>query len=75
MTTDPTQAACWRFDPVQQRRGLLWGAYWAPVYIDESSGAFPPDVDSVPLPAWTTTTVTSEGAILFNNATLTNCVF
>ncbi|MGH8040990.1 MAG: hypothetical protein ACREPN_02975 [Rudaea sp.] len=76
-TTDPTQTACWRFDPVQQRRGLLWGAYWAPVYIDESGGATPPDVDAPPspLPAWTTTTVTTEGAILFNNATLTNCVF
>jgi hypothetical protein len=72
-TTDPTQAACWRFDPIQQRRGLLWGAYWKPVYIDESSGAAPPDVDSVPLPAWTTTTVTYEGSILFNTPTLTNC--
>ncbi|MBS0569414.1 MAG: hypothetical protein JSS28_02310 [Proteobacteria bacterium] len=73
-TTDPTQPACWRFDPIQQRRGLLWGSYWAPVYIDESSGSPPPDVDSVPLPAWTTTTVTPEGTILFNNTTLNNCV-
>jgi hypothetical protein len=72
-TTDPTQPACWRFDPIQQRRGLLWGAYWAPIYIDESSGATPPDVDSVPLPTWTTTTVMSEGSILFNTPALTNC--
>jgi hypothetical protein len=79
-TTNPSATACWRFDAVLQRRGLIWGLDWHPMYVDQSAGAFPPDVDSpspspLPLPAFTTTTLRSDGVVLFNNSSLSNCSF
>jgi hypothetical protein len=74
-TTDPTSAACWRFDPAQKRRGIVWGFDWHPLYIDETSGATPPDVDKVSLPAFTVTTLRNDGVVLFNNTSPTACSF
>lgn len=79
-TSNPSASACWRFDPVLQRRGLVWGLDWHPLYVDQSSGAPPPDVDAaspapLPLPTFTTTTLRNDGTVLFNNASLGSCTF
>ncbi|MCE7950624.1 MAG: hypothetical protein DYH18_05885 [Xanthomonadales bacterium PRO7] len=76
-TTDPTQPACWRFDSVAQRRGLVWASAgdWWPLHIQTANAQNTPDVDSVPLPVFTATTFIQGGTVDFNSATLTACPF
>ncbi|MGH8041715.1 MAG: hypothetical protein ACREPN_06690 [Rudaea sp.] len=76
-TTDPTQSACWRFDSVAQRRGLVWASAgdWWPLHVQTANAQNTPDVDSVPLPAFTTATFIQGGTVDFNSPTLAACPF
>lgn len=60
----PSASEYWCFDPVQRRRGIAFGEIAQPLYYSFVDGT---DVDSIPLPAWTTTTVRGGGEIRFNN--------
>jgi hypothetical protein len=71
----PTGVDTWCFDPIQKRRGLLWGDIAQPIYWSTSAGAGDgPDVDSVPLPVFSSATPRDGGEIKFNDAgALQNC--
>jgi len=72
--TPNASSPCWRSDPVQQRRGVVWGSVWWPFHLNVNAPSFgfpdedvPPDVDSAALPAFTTAAVRSGGVVTFNN--------
>ncbi|MDL1869517.1 hypothetical protein FBQ98_08835 [Gammaproteobacteria bacterium PRO6] len=67
----PTAAEYWCFDPVQKRRGIAFGDIAQPIYFSILDGT---DVDSVPLPPWSSAQVRDGGEIKFNDAgALANC--
>lgn len=70
----PTTPEYWCFDPIQKRRGQLFGAVAAPLYLPDGSGGGATDVDSVPLPTFTGTVPLSSGTVRFDtDATLVAC--
>jgi hypothetical protein len=71
----PTAPQYWCFDPVQRRRGQLFGTPDVPLYLAPFGGASSAsDVDSVPLPAFAGTTPLTTGTIHFDtDATLQSC--
>ncbi|MGH8042280.1 MAG: hypothetical protein ACREPN_09585, partial [Rudaea sp.] len=63
----------WCFDPIQQRRGQLFGAPDIPLFINLSLTTAS-DVDSVPLPAFSGTVPLATGTNRFDtDVTLVNC--
>lgn len=67
----PSASEYWCFDPIQKRRGVAFGEIAQPIYYSIVDGT---DVDSAPLPPWTTTAVRNGGENRFNEpGTLQNC--
>ena len=74
----PTSAQYWCFDPVQQRRGQLFGSPYQPLYLEPSFANPPPDVDAnaapAPLPPFTNTALLALGTVRFDtDTTLATC--
>lgn len=71
----PTTVDTWCFDAIQKRRGLLAGDIAQPIYWNSSATTGDgPDVDSVPLPAFSSAALRDGGEIRFNDAgALQNC--
>jgi len=69
----PTAAQYWCFDPIQKRRGQLFGTPDIPFFINLSFSTAS-DVDSVPLPVFTGTVPLTTGTVRFDtDATLASC--
>lgn len=67
----PSAPEYWCFDPIHERRGIAFGEIAQPLYYAITEGT---DVDSVPLPPWTTTAVRDGGDNKFNEpGPLQNC--
>lgn len=71
----PASVDTWCFDAIQKRRGLLAGDIAQPIYWNSSATTGDgPDVDSVPLPAFSSAALRDGGEIRFNDAgALQNC--
>jgi len=71
----PNAPQYWCFDPIQKRRGQLFGTPALPVFIAPGGfGSSATDVDSVPLPTFTGTVPLQTGTVRFDtDATLVNC--
>ncbi|AVP98914.1 hypothetical protein C7S18_17775 [Ahniella affigens] len=62
----PTANTYWCWDPIQKRRGLRFGDVAQPIYYSVLLGNNGPDVDSVPLPAFTSMDLQDVGENKFN---------
>lgn len=70
----PIDPQYWCFDPVQKRRGQVFGTPATPLYISLSGSNAGSDVDSVPLPVFAGQDVQTQGTIRFDtDGTLANC--
>lgn len=71
----PASVDTWCFDPIHKRRGLLAGDIAQPIYWNSSATTGEgPDVDSVPLPAFSSAALRDGGEIRFNETgALQNC--
>ncbi|MGH8040593.1 MAG: hypothetical protein ACREPN_00940, partial [Rudaea sp.] len=72
----PSGQQYWCFDPIQQRRGQLFGAPDIPLYLAPFGGAgSASDVDSVPLPAFAGIVPLTTGTLRFDtDTTLASCM-
>jgi len=74
-TSLPATPEYWCFDPIQQRRGQLFGAVAVPLYLaPQGNASNATDVDSVPLPGFAGTTPLQSGIVRFDtDPTLASC--
>lgn len=67
----PSAPEHWCFDPVEKRRGIVFGEIAQPIYFGLGDGS---DVDSVPLPPWTNAIARTGGNNMFDMpGDLLNC--
>jgi hypothetical protein len=71
----PSTPEYWCSDPIQKRRGQLFGTPAQPLYLEPiGGGVTPTDVDAVPLAVFTNTTPLALGTIRFDtDTTLISC--